>query len=454
MNQPLHATLHRTAKYFMDNGRAESPEAAMRLLQTFGLTIAVGPEIATSREAQIALLTLVNLARRTFLAGVEVTGLASAKTLVPLALEPTLADAVRSLGGRIVSRMRADWPVAVIGTADISTATPAWRLNWQGWRAGVVPYRECESLIDGHSIPLAPALAAAICAAEAFALHAGDHALAGKRRLGLSLWRPGTDWMTDDPSEPELTFLPSRLWLIGLGNLGQAYAWLLACLPYAAGALELVLQDDDRLAVSNDSTSILTSLDVVGRMKTRWVADWMEAQGCRAYLEERRFGSWTRRTDSEAPVALCGVDNARARSALEQAGFGLVVESGLGAGPAGFRNFSMHTFPGPRRAEQLWSTSAATNRSDVSNMPAYAKLAKDGLDQCGLAQLASRTVGVPFVGLVAAAFVISELLRRLHGGAGYSVISGSTMCLDDLEVVEGVNTTYAYGYVPVGSGAE
>ena len=28
------------------------------------------------------------------------------------------------------------------------------------------------------------------------------------------------------------SYLPSRLWLIGLGNLGQAFSWLLACLPY------------------------------------------------------------------------------------------------------------------------------------------------------------------------------------------------------------------------------
>ena len=51
-------------------------------------------------------------------------------------------------------------------------------------------------------------------------------------------------------------------------------------------------------------------------------------------------------------------------------------------------------------------------------MPAYAQLKKGGLDQCGLTQLASRTVGVPFVGLIAATFVISELLRRLHDGFG------------------------------------
>lgn len=43
-------------------------------------------------------------------------------------------------------------------------------------------------------------------------------------------------------------------------------------------------------------------------------------------------------------------------------------------------------------------------------MPAYQELKRSCMDPCGLTQLASRTVGVPFVGLVAGCLVISELL--------------------------------------------
>ncbi len=98
MTEPLHTTLHRTAKYFMDSGRAQTAEEAMDLLKSYGLTIAVGPEIHTSPAAQIALLTLVNLGRRTFLGGVEVVGLESA----PFSRLPrTGADARRrSIGAR------------------------------------------------------------------------------------------------------------------------------------------------------------------------------------------------------------------------------------------------------------------------------------------------------------------------------------------------------------------
>ena len=448
MTEPLHTSLHRTAKYFMDSGRAQTAEEAVDLLKSFALSIAVGPEVATSPAAQLALLTLVNLARRTFLGGVEISGLGNAPVLVPLALERTLAMAVTALGGRPVATPNSDWPMAIIGSAPAqSSRAPAWRLTWQGWRAGVVPLNEGWALNDDHMLPIAPAVAAAICAAEVFAFHAGDHPMAGRRAAGISLWQPCSDWTNEDEGERFPAYLPSKLWLIGLGNLGQAYAWLLACLPYPPDSVELVLQDYDRLALSNDSTSVLTNMDVLGRMKTRWVAEWLEARGFKTLLEERRFGNWTRRQSDEPWVALCGTDNLDARRVLEDAGFGLVIESGLGAGPQSFQNFAMHSFPGSRKAADIWSTTLSSGGPDVSHMPAYAALQEKGLDACGLAQLASRTVGVPFVGLLAAALVVSELLRRINGGGVYHVISGSLTCLEDIEADPASSRIYDHGFV-------
>src|SRR5262245_30761911 len=124
-----HTNLHRTAKYFMDSVRAPSHEAAVDLLKTFGLTIHVGSEVARSRNHQIALLTLVNVARRTFLGGIEVVGLCEAPSLSALAPNGTLADAVQDLGGRIVRSARPDWPAAVIGGVKRSKdAAPCWQL--------------------------------------------------------------------------------------------------------------------------------------------------------------------------------------------------------------------------------------------------------------------------------------------------------------------------------------
>lgn len=103
-----------------------------------------------------------------------------------------------------------------------------------------------------------------------------------KRALGLSLSRPGmqVDWLQPDESEPALTYLPSCLWLIGLGHRGQAYLWGLGLLPYRDPAeVALVLQDIDVITESTESTSILTDAAMVGKKKTRATAAWAEQRG-------------------------------------------------------------------------------------------------------------------------------------------------------------------------------
>lgn len=444
--------LHRTAKLFMDDGSAADVGQAMDRLRGFGLGIVVGPGIAGSRAGQIALLTLVNAARRTFLGGVEVAGLPAAPALV---VHPgkDLADCVMSLGGKVVDAVDSARPVASIGVdGPVEDGVPSWRITWRGWAGGVIPAREKRGLADDDDVAIAPALAAAVCAAEAFAWHAGERSSAGRVAAGLSLWRPDADWLIQEGDAPALAYLPSRLWLIGLGNLGQAFAWALACLPYPANAdVHLVLQDDDRIGRSNDSTSILSDPGKIGRRKARVVAEWLEERGFETTIEERRFGSWIRRQGDEPTLAFCGVDNALARASLEDAGFGLAVEAGLGGGPQAFRSLSMHVFPGSREARRVWpTTDHVDGTADATVMPAYAALAGEGMDPCGLAQLASRTVGVPFVGVAAACLALAEILRRLHGGPANELVAASMRSLGDAEIVEGHRQPYVHGHVARG----
>jgi hypothetical protein len=80
-------------------------------------------------------------------------------------------------------------------------------------------------------------------------------------RSGCRCGQPAADcdWLSATADEPALELLPSRLWLIGLGHLGQAYLWALGLLPYAhPEETHLVLQDVDIITPSTESTSILT----------------------------------------------------------------------------------------------------------------------------------------------------------------------------------------------------
>lgn len=416
-------TLHRAVKMALDTGEVDSVAAGYALFRTYRLAIAVGPETNHSPAHQAALLTAVNAARRAMLGGVTVAGDLSGQLAVPLPGCHTLEDAVRTLGGRIVRELPAGVPALVIGGAEIRADCPsALSVTFSDWRGGVIPASEGRRLDESKAISPAAVLAGAIGVAEVFQQFRGNP-MAGRRAVGMSLWSPEVEDWERAPAGPISPVLPSRLWLVGLGHLGQAYLWTLGLLPYRdPGEVELVLQDFDRLTPANDSTSLLTTTEMVGQMKTRAMANWVEARGFRTRVVERLFPGGMKVTGDEPRLLLGGVDNAVARAAYEDAGFDLVIDAGLGAGPSEYLALRQTSFPASTTARGKWggSTNEVTNSGRRAS--AYESLAGEGLDECGLVRLATRTVGAPFVGATAATLVVAEILRLLNGGPMYEVI--------------------------------
>ena len=75
---------------------------------------------------------------------------------------------------------------------------------------------------------------------------------------------------------------------------------------------------------------------------------------------------------------------------------------------------------------------------------------RDGeLDRCGVALLAGKAVGAPFVGAVASCLVLSEVLRLLHGGPLHQVVDVDLLGIDDRSVVPQGTSLYSVnpGYV-------
>ena len=431
--------LHRLVKQLMDNGTAATVAEAEAIFHGYTLGIDYEPDDMDEVGQQAILLTCVALAKRVFLGGITVVGNLSANQKTPLPLGPTLQDAVLSLGAAVESEGRSAPLRILIGRASAPACGFAVRAVAAGWRGGIVPGHSDLPLRGASSIPPAAMLAAALAVNEAFLAVNGVAPVAGLRSLGLSLWNldAETDWFVDDPSEPVLTYLPSSLWLIGLGHLGQAYLWGLGLLPYAdAQTLKLVLQDTDRVTPSTESTSILTDTSMVGQKKTRVLSSWAERRGFQAEIQERLFGPWIKRQNFEPTVALCGIDNALGRRALDQAGFDLVLEAGLGRGHRDFRTMRVHSFPGSRSSEEIWSRTDAV-REDTTQKAAYGDLLRKGaLDQCGITLLAGKAVGAPFVGATAAALVLSELLRILHGGSLNQLIDVDLLSVEHRTVVK------------------
>lgn len=415
-------TLNRVVKLALDTGEAASLEAAQALFAGYKLQVEVGAEAARNPGFQIALLTIVNTARRCFLGGVSVCGNMDEPLRVPFSGSGTLCDAVLALGGRSAP-LASDTPLIVLGDSKMeATSGFAVRATFEGWAAGCAPLADGVRLAERHVFAPAAVVAGALAVTEAFQHVRGSNPAAGHRRYGLSLWRPGLDWLSAEAVGRAPERLPTKAWLIGLGNLGQAYLWSLGFLPYAdPAALQLVLQDFDVLAGSNDSTSLLTHDGLIGRFKSRAMADWAEARGFRTRLVERRFEADFKIQADEPQIALCGVDNAASRRALEDVGFARVLEAGLGQGLSEFLGIRLHSFPGTRAARTVWPNDAGSAAADVTK-PAYREMAEQGADACGLTRLAGRTVGAPFVGAVAGALVVAELVRLVNGDHNFELV--------------------------------
>lgn len=414
--------LHRLAKLALDSGEAASVEEAMALFARYSLHIHVGTSVAASTAQQAALLTAVNAARRAFLGGVTVSGLAAdMPLLVPIHAAATLDAAVAAFGARLSNTVQLAAARLTIGRGGAEPGLGV-QISARGWIAACAPFGDEDCADDPDAFVLAGVAAGALGVAECFQQVRGRIPAAGRRRISISLWRP--DLPCDDAlalgTAP--TLLPSSAWVIGLGNLGQAYLWSFGMLPYAdPGELKLTLQDFDRIAPSNDSTSMLTDLSLIGTYKTRATAVWAEARGFCTTIVERPFDSSLRVGAQDPVVALCGVDNALARSALEEVGFARIIEAGLGNGVSDFLALRLHSFPARRSARAIWGSAEAAPETPL-DQPAYRALEAEGADKCGLVQLAGRTVGAPFVGALAGALVVAELVKLANGGPNIELV--------------------------------
>jgi hypothetical protein len=421
--------LSRISKFFIDRDQRTADEALARRRHQ-GVTLVCGADVGCSYVLQLAVMTAVNLANRCFPGAVRIAldpKLADSPLLVWPTPGVTFEETLTRLEGAAAlvgpEGSSADGRVIVFGNATVPTG--ALRVTFDGWVAKTGPAATVERLPEREYCSLAGVLAAALAVAELFFSFAEISIEASRRPVALSLWRP--DLNADDPAALGIPvqFLPSDLWVLGLGHLGNAYLWSIATLPYSNPATaEFFLDDFDRVVIENTDTGMLFTSAHVGQYKTRACAAWLEERGFRTRLVERALDEHFRCQIDEPRLALCGFDSNRARRHLATASFLRVVESGLGGTAQNFDTISMHTWPNPRSAEELWPDIGEADRekehahrTQVANEnAAYLAL---GIDECGRFDLAGQSVAVPFVGAAAATLVVAEVLRLLHGGSSY-----------------------------------
>jgi len=407
--------LHRTIKLELDEGRATTVAEAERLASTYKLNVIVGSDVATSATRQAILLTALNCAPRAFRGGVAVSGdLDWTVTAGPFAGAPISEVALR-LGTSLAPPFDGDTAAVVVGDAHHADAERCIAPTWNGWAAAVT--------VSGHRLsesaenPVSGVLAGALAVSETFQAARGA-VVASRRDIGLSLWDINTDWSSVDAVGPDLQYLPTQLWLPGLGHLGQAYAWTISFLPYAdPHEVHLLLQDFDTVVEANRSTGLLVLPDTPeGVRKTRLVAAAMERRGLRTTIVERRFDDTTKLLVDEPRWALAGFDSPTPRRHLDV--FDLAIDLGLGAGHDDYLAMHLHSFPAAGNSSVVFDIETPR---DAALPPAWAKQAAS--DPCGVLQLAGVAVGASFVGAAASAVGVAELLRVLVRGPANAVAS-------------------------------
>ncbi|MEY2474053.1 MAG: hypothetical protein QOK28_3382 [Actinomycetota bacterium] len=419
-------TIHRTVLLSAHDHAHATLEGAAAAHAATGITIVCDSATCTTLGGQAALLTAVATAARAF-GQVDVVVPANPPDVIggPTRGQP-LADAIHAEGAVMTTPgfvMNPSWPVLLIGgtdTGDVSSVkAPVLRATWNGWNATVAPAATAATDTDEHCV-LAALAAGALGVHEAFeSVRAKPGSDAGYRTATINLWAPGQG---ADDEAPALRHAPAAWWLLGLGHLGQAYAWAISWLPYDAPSdVTVMLQDVDTTTPSTHSTGILTPEGSVDEYKTDVLKRAMRGAGFTANVIERRFHGDLRVQPDEVHVALIGVDNLPTRRLISTAGWRLAIDVGLGATPAEYAALTIRRFPGYATSDAVTAWNTEVQPVTVPSSPAFSDL--QSRDACGATTLAGKAVGACFVGVIAAAHALAEAVRGSHRGDAHDVVT-------------------------------
>jgi hypothetical protein len=454
----INSEMARIRAALVNTGLFSFPEADAKLAAST-LLIVAGADDADTPAGQAAFLTAVATGARCF-GAVYVAGAVDAPLAVPLAIcARTLGEAAIAMGGQPADGRVAPRQISIGGGAPSICAWEV-RAYWSGWIAGATPASQRREIGRGDCA-LAGVAAGAVAVGQAFLAEQGDPR-AGRTNQCLSLWSPHT--LPADGENPDLSdiSLPRALWLIGLGNLGQAYLWSLFLLPYADPASVLLfLQDDDTIDSENWGTSVLVERGRYGVLKTKIAEEWAARRRFDARRVDRRFDETLRRGAREPGIALAGLDRMPPRRLLGIPGFEYVIDSGLGATAASYQDFRINIFDrthNPAKHFDGVEDRTAETAKALLGLPAYRDLSKSLNDGgCGAATLAEKSVAVPFVSALVSALVVTAAVRIASGEPPHRTITGASGDLSTVRATLGerperivVETAAARPYTTLG----
>ncbi len=378
-------------------------------LKSFNLRVTCGEQIASSMALQAALLTVINTGKRCFKGGVTVALKGDTKSLINWPGNLTLNQIAAELGATLIASDNIAPATVNIALGDVSN-NDDWRVLCNAWTGGVIPPGLTAPTLEGsRDFPLGGILAGALAVGLSFLKTAGFDPSIGSEISGISLWRPDLYWANAEAQGPVPKEFPSKLWILGLGHLGQAYSWCLGLLPFEKPKDLLVkLQDTDKAVIGNIDSGLLTEdkNNLIGSYKTRIVSDWLEKRGISTRVVERWYDDQYFKQQDDPGILLSGLDDVRVRRMIKTNEFKLVLDAGLGVG-LNFDLIRLHMFPNVNKTpSELWE-----NSKEKDSTPAFKKLSEKIL-RCGV----SMGVASSFTGCASGCMVLSEILRSYSGG--------------------------------------
>ena len=279
---------------------------------------------------------------------------------------------------------------------------------WNGWKAGTAKPDEVHWGAGDN--PLSGIVAGALTVGAAFEAERGH---CGDPLSEVDLWPVEADEIAPRFAE---VFLPGALWLVGLGNLGQAFLWALAALPYAnPGDVSLVVQDRDKISEENWGTSVLVKNETYGELKTKVAERWALDKGFDIRRIDRRLFTSDRLENDDPRLALSGVDKFEVRKFMAEVGFDCIVDAGLGRTFSDFDKYRVTVFDRIRRIDEHFDGQTDQPlEEDILNDDAYRCLV-DEIGPCGTAEIAGSSVATPYVSALVAAVAISRVIAIVSG---------------------------------------
>jgi hypothetical protein len=424
----------------VNSGRHTFSEAESKLAAS-KLCLVVGADAVSTPAGQAAFLTAAATGTRCF-GSVTVHGPLAQPLLFPLPIAAkSLSEAAAHFGVQTTEAPHSSRRVLIGSGLDPGDG---WSVQafWNGWTAGTTPGRK-PVIIGRGDCSLAGVSAGALAVGQAFLAEQGD-LRAGRTVQCLSLWAPGQGEIGPDQIGPWSgeVYLPTELWLIGLGNLGQAYLWSLSLLPYTRpeGVL-LFFQDDQQIGKENWGTSVLVQRGRYGILKTRVAEEWATGRGFQVRRIDRRLDEHLFRLDAEPGIALAGLDGTPARRLLGHRGFEYIIDTGLGATATDYQKFRINVFgctEDPADHFRGVEDQPVQLAQELMQLPAYQYLARvRGDGGCGAAMLAGSSVAVPFVSAVAGAFAVTQAIRIASARAHHIGIAGDVCDLRSVRAALG-----------------